>query len=507
MRRASFSTLGLFVLLLLLPGLALAETWEQEQLEINGPADKRIDVVILGDGYTADQQSQLGSDARNLIDEVFGVTPFREYRNQYNFHLVHVVSNESGADFPSKNIYVDTALDATYEAYGIDRLLVVSEDKATAAAAQVDAVDFIFVLVNADTYGGSGGNIAVTSLNTEAPEILTHEVGHMLGDLADEYEDAYPGYPAGDWEPNVTYATERALIPWSVWIDAETPLPTPETNEYNNTIGIFEGARYQSAGIYRPKQNCRMRSLRQEFCPICSEALIASGYNMVSPSDAEGEEVALAAGESVELDAMPVQTSDNTVRVSWDLNDETVAPDSPTLPLSAACLGDGVHDLVATVADTSSRLRLDSVRLLAGEQLFWTVTVSGQGEADPDACDWPLAPDGDVEDGDVVDGDAIDGDMADGDVADGDVADGDVVDGDVPDGDAPDGDTPDGDVPDGDVPDGDVIWAIDGDLAEDGDEVMPADGGGCQTGDGASGLLLLGLLGVAVIYRNRRRLA
>lgn len=481
----------LLLLLLLTPAVAGA-VWEQESLEVNGDWQKRLDVVILGDGYTAEQQGNFRADALHLIDTVFGMTPFRDYRAHYNFHLVYVISNESGADIPSRGILVDTALDATFEAYGVARLLVVNDIKATAAAAQVASVDFIFVLVNHSDYGGSGGALAVTSLHPDAPEILAHEVGHMFAGLADEYEDPYPGYPAGDSEPNVTYATELSRIPWSVWIAPATPLPTPATFQYRNTVGLFEGARYLSRGIYRPRLNCRMRMLGVHFCEVCTEQLVRASYVFASPSDAEGGDFTLGAGEEILLDAEPVQSLRRTVFVTWTLNGEVITYGVDQVPVIAECLGDGEHTVMATVADRSTRLRLDDVRLLAGDEVRWNIRVESAGMADPQRCEWPppveYVPD---TDGDEPDGDTPDGDPADGDAPDGDPADGDS-DGDR---DEDEGDTPDGnDRPDTERPD----WWPDPDTDPDTDKPAASGSGGCHglpnSASAPAGLLLLALL-------------
>ena len=97
--------------------------WVVEEISITGPTANRVDVCILGDGYTATQQDLLAQNAGRLIASLQEESPYGEYATHFNFHLVHVVSNESGADHPSQGIYVDTALDATYESFNVERLI------------------------------------------------------------------------------------------------------------------------------------------------------------------------------------------------------------------------------------------------------------------------------------------------------------------------------------------------------------------------------------------------
>ena len=139
------------------------------------------------------------------------------------------------------------------------RLLVVNTSKVLAAAAAMPDWDEIMVIVNDPTYGGSGGSLAVISTNGAAVQVAQHEYGHTFSRLADEYTTPFPGYPACSdmsgpaCEPNVTDQTSRALIKWFPWIDAGTPIPTPNQTAYRRVVGLFQGARYLGTGMYRPK--------------------------------------------------------------------------------------------------------------------------------------------------------------------------------------------------------------------------------------------------------------
>ncbi len=510
------------LLLIALPAFA----WDTEVLEENGPAANRINIAILGDGYTAEQQSNFRTHADWLVSYVYNQAPFAEYRSHFNFYLVYVISNESGADHPSQNDYRDTALDATYEVNGIDRLLAVDYGKAFSAASEIDSVDYVFVIVNDTEYGGSGGSVAVSSIHTYGPEILTHEIGHMFGDLADEYESAYPGYPPGDYEPNVTYQTQRDLIPWNVWIEASTPVPTPETNDYAAAVGLFEGARYLTADIYRPKLTCRMRELNRPFCEVCGEALIVADYRRVSPSDAAGGAVRIASDGEITLEALPVQPISDSISVQWKLDGAPAGTDD-TLLVSGEGLWLGAHYVEAVLQDESSSLRTDSARNAAKETISWNLTVGDAPDGDLDSTEGEQPADGDAIDGDqitdgdvVVDGDQItDGDaITDGDqVTDGDtITDGDqITDGDnQADGDDTDGDTIDGDdISDGDEIDGDNTTPADQDNATDGDLELEQEttiiddgsGGSCRmTSPGDLSALFVGLLLFALSWKRRR---
>lgn len=271
----------------------------------------RVDFLILGDGYTSAEEAKFNTDASSLEGSFFGIAPYDAYRNYVNVARLFTASAQSGADHPPYNsgctgdnpaccadttalfdpksgTYVATALDARFCAYNIHRLLVVDSTKALAAAAAYPDWDRILVLVNDSTYGGSGGYISVGSTNSSSVDVARHEYGHSFTGLADEYDSAYPGYPACSdlagsgslCEANVTNQTTRSLIKWNPWISPSTPVPTPEGNAlYADVTGLFTGARYLTSGMYRHEDtHCLMLALAQPFGEVCSQEYILELY-------------------------------------------------------------------------------------------------------------------------------------------------------------------------------------------------------------------------------------
>jgi len=288
----------------------------QDGLLGGGPAGNREDLLVMGDGYTAAQQSQFISDASAVTTEFFAIPPYSIYQNYYNLHTLFTASNQSGADHPPYNpdcnandpsccsdpemlgdalqgTMVDTAFDSRFCTAGIHRLLSADDSKVLAAAAAVPDWDSILVLVNDPTYGGSGGTVAAISMEASAPQIAQHEYGHSFVHLADEYESPYPGYPScsdtsgsSPCEPNVTNQTSRSLIKWKLWINSRTPIPTPNNPIYDGLVGLFRGARYLSSGMYRPGYDCIMRSLGMPYCQVPSQAFVLRLYqdiNLIEP--------------------------------------------------------------------------------------------------------------------------------------------------------------------------------------------------------------------------------
>ena len=63
-----------------------------------GDPSNRVDLVVLGDGYTADELGQYAADVESFLDGFFLATPFAEYATYFNVHRIDVVSNESRVD-------------------------------------------------------------------------------------------------------------------------------------------------------------------------------------------------------------------------------------------------------------------------------------------------------------------------------------------------------------------------------------------------------------------------
>ena len=429
---------GMALAVLLAP--LTASAFPVETLSSSGPSATRIDIALLGDGYTASEQTKLTTDAQALRAALFGVTPYQEYAGLFNVKLIKVTSNQSGADNGTAGGLRDTALDAAYNCNGIDYLICIDSASALSiAATDVPEFDVAITLVNDSKYGGSGGTVPVVSTATAAGEILRHEFAHGFGNLADEYETPYPGYPAcsptGDClEPNATLRTTRAQVKWQDWIDLSTPVPTPETSAYASAIGVFEGARYMTSGLYRPKQNCRMRELDQPFCSVCSEGIIRAFYNRVGPVDSvsPASPVNATSCAPITLSVQNPTLSPSYLRYSWRVDGALQTASSASFVVQPAALGAGTHAIAVTVQDATPLVRTDPQQLLV-ETRTWNVTVpacavdAGAPDSRPDVAQDAASPDASVDGGrgDSSGGqDASDSGVGDSGVSDGPIADG-----------------------------------------------------------------------------------
>ncbi|MDL2320165.1 IgA Peptidase M64 [Alistipes sp. OttesenSCG-928-B03] len=250
-------------------------------IQDNGDPATKVDLVFLAEGYTAGEQDKFRADAERFTEALFATPPFGDHRGDFNVWAVALESADTGTTNPGANDYRNTALHSTFYTFGIDRYLTTSDIGAIRDAVWNVPCDAAFVLVNEPTYAGGGiyNFYAIgTSDNPMTLRVFTHELGHSLGGLADEYytsEVAYLDYynqafePA---EPNITTLIDFGRK-WEDMLAEGTPVPTPATKDNLATVGVYEGGGYVEKGVYRPMVNCMMRN-NVDFCPVCQRALV-----------------------------------------------------------------------------------------------------------------------------------------------------------------------------------------------------------------------------------------
>ena len=267
-------------------------------LEIHGPSADRVDLLFLGEGYTAGELRKCGSDVRRAAEALFQYSPFRERREDFNLRAICGASPESGVSHPLRGLHRRTLFDSTFDVFGTARYALSFDNRTIREAAAYAPYEFLAIVMNDRAYGAGGifGQFATVSIdNPRSLPAFVHEFGHYFAALADEYflaPVAYaPAVPVVEpWEPNITALLDPPHLKWKELVSAGTPVPTPWPEKqyiqadgsdrylllgpYAGNVGAFEGANYLRKGYYRSEQICLMITLaRSRFCAACRRAI------------------------------------------------------------------------------------------------------------------------------------------------------------------------------------------------------------------------------------------
>ena len=336
-----------------------------------GPSSRRIDLVFVGDGYTAADLAAYAVHVQNALDALLAQEPYATYRTFFNAHRVDVISNESGVDNdPTPGIDRDTAMDMAFWCGDIERLLCVDVDKAYAFAAAAPQTDQVLAVANSTKYGGAGyteSDLATFSGgNSASTWVAIHELGHSLGNLADEYDYADGSRYDGPelTEPNVSILDAASMATagtkWAPWLGAAGV-------GFDGPVSAYEGACYKQYGAYRPTANSIMRALGRPFNPPSAESLILEFYGIVSPIDTSGVIGGGAPGESSVVYVDPVDPVGHPLDIQWSVDGNPV-PGATQESLRVAPLvgllglSPGDHALSVRVTDNTALVRDEIAR-------------------------------------------------------------------------------------------------------------------------------------------------
>ena len=307
-----------------------AERVHAEKVDViadNGPAQEKLDIVILGDGYTAVEMEKFRGDAKRLSTALLTTEPFKSQQKSINIRAVETPAMQSGVSKPHHGVYRRSPLSVSYSAFDSERYALTFDNKTVRDVASAVPYDCMVILINERTYGGGGIYNLYTTVaadNKFSEYIMVHEFGHHLAALADEYYSSAVSYEAPKitvepWEPNVTALLDKNNLKWKDLVDDDAPIPTPWNKEafdaysygvqkvrdsiranhlpetvmedlfikekakedeffskeqYKDKVGAFEGADYCEKGMYRPQLDCIMYTRHNVFCKVCQHSIL-----------------------------------------------------------------------------------------------------------------------------------------------------------------------------------------------------------------------------------------
>jgi hypothetical protein len=295
----------------------------------SGPAERKVDLLVLSEGYTPAEMPKFHADVKRLVGALFAQEPFRSRRGDFNVRALDLPSAVSGVNRPNAGVFHRTPLSAEYNVFDSERYVLTLDNRTLRDVAAAAPYEFIEILVNERTYGGGGifNDQATASVDSAYSDyVFVHEFGHPFAALADEYYTSDVAYETGatpkvePWEPNVTALLDPKTLKWGDLVTAGTPLPTPWAKEdfekhardiqsrrreirkrnapesemdalfkeqqafeekmlksgpYGSAVGAFEGANYEGRGLYRPQADCIMFTRdKVGFCAVCRRAIV-----------------------------------------------------------------------------------------------------------------------------------------------------------------------------------------------------------------------------------------
>lgn len=249
----------------------IGETGVQPYRIIQQPKDSLhcVNIAFVAEGYQEHEMKTFLADVDTALVALFAHEPFKSNRDAFRIVAVESPSQDTGVSEPGNHLWRHTAVGAQFDTFYMPRYLTTLHMKQLHNTLAGIPYDHIIVLANTSHYGGGGilnfYNLSMTH-HRLYKQVVVHEFGHSFAGLADEYayeNEQIPMYPheVEPWEPNITTLVNF----YSKWSDLIGQDPE---------AGLYEGAGYNTEGIYRPYFDCRMRTNENpEFCPVCRQAI------------------------------------------------------------------------------------------------------------------------------------------------------------------------------------------------------------------------------------------
>lgn len=346
------------------------QTFAVDTLMKNGPLNARINLVFMGDGYTATEQTQFVNDVYGIINTLFSQSPFKHYKRYFNVFAIKVISEESGANHPKTSPDADCLgvpqktvnnyFGSTFDTNNIHRLLYPAQLSkiVTVLANNFPLYDQAFIAVNTPYYGGAGGFVATCSRHMSGRDVAIHEIGHSFAGLADEY---WAGPQYATEKPNMTKEVNSTLVKWKNWLGV-------------SGIGIYPHS--GDANWKKPHEECKMGVLNKPLCKVCAERFVERFHEVVEPVESyTPKEASINLTEDdteIQLALSLVKPDPSTLKITWENNDVEFAHqlDQVSLPLSGLSTPAVIR---ATVMDTTELTRNDLHKTIHVNVVEWTL--------------------------------------------------------------------------------------------------------------------------------------
>ena len=153
----------------------------------SGNPKEKIDIVILGDGYSQDEIKDFDADALRFYNILMETEPFKSRKADFNVHAIQVKPSRDGINSMTNR-----------GVFGYDNYVLACDEWTFRKYATQSPYDYVVILVNdTNNVGGSLYNLyTITAVRSQSADfIIRHELGHQIVGDADKY---YSSYAADD---------------------------------------------------------------------------------------------------------------------------------------------------------------------------------------------------------------------------------------------------------------------------------------------------------------------
>lgn len=257
----------------------------------SGDSNIKADILIVGEGYTAEEDQKFQDDLKRFTEIFFRAEPCKSNKDKFNIRGVLKPSQDSGIDEPRAGIDKNTVVNATFNSMGSERYVLTEDNKSLRDIAGHAPYDALYIMVNSSRYGGGGiynFYCVYTSDNINSDYLMVHEFGHSFFGLADEYytsSTAYNDFYSTDYEPaeaNITALKDLQNVKWKHLLTEDIELPTPWAKTSYDSIDLI----WQSQ---RAEMNDHIAALQKKGAS--DEAVVAAKVAYDKRSTARAKEV------------------------------------------------------------------------------------------------------------------------------------------------------------------------------------------------------------------------
>lgn len=351
--------IGQMACALLVALCALAQADQLITVKETGPRDKRVNLLFLGDGYTAGQEARFLDDVKRFVPAVLDGPYLENYPDYFNIYAQFNASAQEGATDEVVGVPKDTFFRCRFFVASDSRRMI-SCDNTQVAEQQRQVLpdaDSVFLIVNAQANAAATAGLAAVATRGSSG-VASHEFGHQFVKLADEYAHSNNMSDSSNTSRSGAF---KNSIKWAQWIADRTPLPTTGRS---GRVGAY-ATRWGNDIGYRPTDYSRMAggSMTLPWGPVNTEQLVLRLYDHVSPLEdfSPRDDAPVNWVGAGQLSVTP-KVSTRGLKIEWLIDGRKTAETGSTFVGSE--LRAGRSAVTANVFDDTPLVRLDTAGLL-----------------------------------------------------------------------------------------------------------------------------------------------